>query len=1081
MRLTPRRWTTRWIVLAATCIVALGAGATVIAVRLSGSSESSPGGSRTTAADSDPTAVCGFGGSLVDRIVATRPKDEQPADLSRWKVDGDGDLGGIAAYDDGVIVKRATSDGRTRFLRFSATGAARSETVVDTEVGERWTVTDDGGIFYVDAAKSSTRRVVRLGADGSRQDAFDVPRSAETSDQTTDLGTMVWVRDYRGSGALLISEGSRTVQVLSASGQSLGMLANGTDDVVARVTGSAVAGYRSTSSRVTELDVVDVGTGAESLHTVYSALSADASTNEGATPGTPVPQELRGVVPGPGGDGFLLASRNGIQWVDGLGVQKGMWLAGQNGLSNAGPAGLVERGGRYWVLGAKDDKGSDSVSVLSTAQMRERIEEPVLDTASTELATAQLGVGIGAVTRAPFNHFPAPTSPQVLLRAEKGWGEIQGATRPALAVRYSIRGDPTLADPVVQATRTAEIPWGGGETPLELPATRPGPYEVDLRLVDAGSGTVLSGQCLRYSVGSASAPLDLASVAPGDDWGGASPLRGVQLAAELGVRSHRVQLDFGALVPDPTSAPSVDAVRWDRLPAATDGSDPWAALREAGDWAVANDVRLIIQVGSGGDAERSAISAGTWAGWAKVIVGAFAQNAPGITTWEAFNEPNNAGLSPAEYWTAVEIPFADAAHAARADSFVIAGNTLGFAADWWKAAAAAGVCSRVDAIGVHPYTGWNRSWEEEGSERSGKGWGEVSAALGAACSDLPRWDTESGWTADGSVAYWAQGSNVTRKLLWYQRERIAGWTYFFSEGGFGENGLSWSLVQYRAYVKPGGLAFPVATELLGGRGRAETVDSGIPFTHVMRVPGRDALMAAWTDEARLGARLSTSSASVSVTDAYGTTSAVPVKDGSADVTLTASPQFFRAKAGSNLRLTSSTPFGRDLLRGRKVSASSTYKDSDPQTITSGTADPFRPWRSGRGSSGIDPRPSVTIPLATTTTIDRIAVATTNIACCEAGLRSYTVSIQKPDGSWTVVARPTRQFWERTVVFRFDPAEAKAVRVRAQWTTIRGVRMLDMNYTGFAGGLPPPFMGLQTETDYVMSLYAVSAWAPATSR
>jgi hypothetical protein len=91
-----------------------------------------------------------------------------------------------------------------------------------------------------------------------------------------------------------------------------------------------------------------------------------------------------------------------------------------------------------------------------------------------------------------------------------------------------------------------------------------------------------------------------------------------------------------------------------------------------------------------------------------------------------------------------------------------------------------------------------------------------------------------------------------------------------------------------------------------------------------------------------------------------------------------------------------------------------------------------------------------------------------------------VSIQRPDGSWQAVAHPKDQFWYRTVEFRFDPVQAKAVRVSSQWTTIRGTRMLDMNYTGFSGGLPPPFMGLQTQTNYVMSVSAVSAWAATTT-
>jgi hypothetical protein len=741
---------------------------------------------------------------------------------------------------------------------------------------------------------------------------------------------------------------------------------------------------------------------------------------------------------------------------------------------------VVERDGHYWIAVNIDE--TESIAVLTADEMRSRIESPTLLTSEVGGDLAQLGIGIGAVTDEPFNHFDTGQVPEVFLRTEEHWGDDATSSRASLAVRYTVSGDPTLADPVLQEQKTVDIPWGGGQTALEMPSTRPGAYEVSLDVIDLSSDEVLSGSCLRYSVGAVDADLDLADLAPGDDWGGPGPLRGVELAASLGIGSHRVQLDFGGLVPDPTATPEATELDLSYVPGAQlsddPDADPFQNLREASEYASAHGVRLIIQLANGSDADKSAIESGTWAGWAQVIVGEFAREVPQITTWSAYNEPNNVYDSAEWYWNTVEIPFADAAHAARAETYVIGGNTLGLATDWWQQATASDVCAHIDAIGVHPYTGWNRSWEEEGFSTAGQGFDAVRTAAGGGCADLTLWDTESGWTADGATAYWSQGSNVARKLLWYKNEEIAGWTYFFSEGGWGENGLSWSLIQYRSYVKPGGLAYAAVSRLLAGRGTPQEVDTGIPFTHAMTVPGDDTLLVAWTDEARIEATLNTDASLVSVTDQYGATSDVPLSAANATVTLTASPQFFRAPAGSTLTMSAPEEFGTDLLLNRPVTASSTFSESDAQVITSGTADPYRPWRSGTVNGELDDSPTVTVGLEQPTLIDRIAVATGNIACCEAGLRHYTVSVQTADGEWHVVAEPTDQFWERTVVFKFDPVDAVAVRVQVPWTTIRDTKMLDVNYTGFAGGLPPPFIGVQTASDYVVSISAISAYAPA---
>src|SRR5699024_10775732 len=144
---------------------------------------------------------------------------------------------------------------------------------------------------------------------------------------------------------------------------------------------------------------------------------------------------------------------------------------------------------------------------------------------------------------------------------------------------YAITGDPTLATPAIQEQRQAEIPIGGGRTALELPESQPGVYEVSLWLTGPDDEEPLSGACLRYSISPESTTLDLHTFSDGADWGGPAPLRGVVIAGLLGIGSHRLQLDFGALVPEPTAEPSVSDLNWQSLPGAKEG-DTAAAFSE---------------------------------------------------------------------------------------------------------------------------------------------------------------------------------------------------------------------------------------------------------------------------------------------------------------------------------------------------------------------------------------------------------------------------------------------------------------------------------------------------------------------
>lgn len=1035
----------------------------------------------------DWTPTCGFPGSTVSAITADGPTSDSPT-LPTWDP---GELSGsVSLHAAGEVlgIQTETDDGATRVRWFDATGRALNSATFDFERDTSQpdhnngpiAVTEDA-VFAVDSY-GGRRDLVRFDGSGAVVWSVRVPDSPETTGHPLDL-TGVWVvSDGETGPVLLVGEGTHTVHRFTEDGE-YEWREQGLADEIVDADGSVVFGVSrlpdGATGSITGTDFADD----RQVMQLATVSAPDDLGSERSEPSTPAIKRLRQVVVGPDGEGYLVLDEHGISWIDRIGVRKGIFLDGTWNLGLI-DGQLVRTGGSYVILADVD--GSQRVVTMTDDQMRAAVLSPKDLNAGVEDALATMAVGLGAVTHQELNHFDAGTSPRVELRAEQGWGVVGDSEAEDLEVRYSVAGDPRLADPVVGTERAVDVPTGGGEVALELPETPPGPYLVSLALVDTASDEVLSGQCLHFSVGSADTPLGATSLADGADWGGPAPLRGAQLADRLGVGSYRIQLDFGSLVPDPSLEPSADAIDWESLPGAEDSADgdppdaahAFAQIRAADAYSARNGVVLVVQVG-GGDAARAAVDSGTWGGWVSLIVAEFARQAPAITHWSPWNEPNNDDFpTVSDYITSVEVPFAAAVHAVAPDASVLGGNTLGLAVDWWSEAAAAGVCEGIDAVAVHPYTGWNRSWEEEGFNLPGQGIDAVRDALdGTACADLPIWDTESGWTADGALAYWAQGSNVARKLVWYLDDGVTGWTYFYSEGGWGENDLSWSLIQVDDYVKPGGLAFQAVSRLLDGAASVEEVSTGVPNTYAIRVGGERELLAVWSDDMRVDVHIVAPGVDqLEVVDQYGASRTVTVTGGEATLLLSGAPQFIVVPDGVHLAIAPSAPFGADVLAGAQVVASSTHDGSDPQVITSGSVNPDRPWRSGRLADGsIDPDPAVEVSLNTPTTIDRIAVASGSAVCCETSLRTYTVSVRLADGSWQIVAEPAGQFVDRVQLLAFDPLEVTAVRVEVPWTQVRGVRVLDVNYTGFAGGLPPPFMGLQTETDYVAAISSIAAW------
>ncbi|MGN7704264.1 hypothetical protein [Cellulosimicrobium sp. 22601] len=1028
----------------------------------------------------------------------------------------------VVTLDDGELVTFRVLDGAAYVLEWDreatytvtrydlATGDAEATTPVELDWDgasetfrtDSFEVDADGSVYLLDTLMHR-RDLLKVAPDGTTTWSTTIPEGEHTAGDLLDLyGTVRW------------TDGGRTVVGVQEAGEVLHEV-SGDGDLLAEIPfEGAVLAQLPDGAALVQTDVRDDERRTLDLRAVGpegddGSLHLGASWERGRPFGVPrVPwlDDTTGATTGPSsgpeGDGLVVADENlGFRWWGSDGVFRGVWPDTHKDLEQ--PFALWEstpvlRDGTagdapYYVLTHGDD-GGFALTEISADRMAYQLGAPVKYNAANEELFGGLGLGAGLLVDVPYGVFPDGTAPRVVAAFDDAWAASAGTYR----LRYQVRGDPRVWDPVVGEETVVDLPAEGGELALDLPPTRPGVYEVDAALVDAASGEAVSGTCLRYTVAAAGSGLDPAALADGADWGGAGPLRGVQLADQLGVGSHRTQLDFGAIVPDPTAEPDAAALVWDSLPNAAfepdeeEGEepadvDPFTELAAAAELAEETGVILTLQLGSGGEAEQAAVEAGTWEGWTREIVAAVHEHAPQIRYWQPWNEPNNTGYEDAAaYEEEVGAPFAAGARDASADVVVVGGNTLGIEPAWWADLVAAGGCDSLDVVGIHPYTGFNRSWEEEGFSADGAELDRLREAIGP-CGDVPLWDTESGWWSDGVANFWAGGSDVVRKLLWYGVEGVDEWTYFFSEGGFGEAGNSWSLLQYGQYVKPAGAAFAASAAFLDGFGRPEAVETGTPGVHAVRAPGAGEvagaeLLALWSEDLSTTVRLSAPGGAVTVTarDGYGAQRGLEVPPGGVEVPVNGAPVLLVAPAGTALEVAPVEAFGDDVLEGRPVTATSTHEDaSDPDVVTSGTFAVREPWRSGRLADGsVDEAPGVEVTTDGPRTIDRVAVATAGIRCCTSGLRDYTVSVRTPDGGWQDVARQTDQFLDRVALFSFEPVEVTAVRVTLPMTTERDVPVLAANYTGIVGGLHPDFVPLATESEWIAAISAVQAWEPA---
>jgi hypothetical protein len=641
----------------------------------------------------------------------------------------------------------------------------------------------------------------------------------------------------------------------------------------------------------------------------------------------------------------------------------------------------------------------------------------------------RLGFGAGLSTGSAGNYFPAGTVPRVDATFTSDW-----ASRSGLSLQYAAQNLSDLAAGGRPTFRSVSLTAGvvGSNAALVLPAAVPGAYQVDVRIVDS-AGVQVSGTCLNYTVGAPGQNLDLPSLPDTAGYGGAGPLRDVVLAEQLGTNMTRVQIDWNMIMPDATKPLDFSALDAQLLPAAAE--------------AKRHGVTLDVQVGQGGK-ERALVDNGQWGARVRELANHYLGV---ITTWEAWNEPNNTYGPAASYVTNVLTPFYRSIKAAEPSSTVIGGTVVGFDINYWIALLDSGGGAFMDVAAIHPYTGHNRSWEEQDAVPWLKFLRQVFTDRGH--GTMPFWDTESAWWSNGDSNLVDTANDVARKIVLMRSLGIEKWAPFIPESSWGDQ--KWGLIFSHGPVKPAALTLMTTLSQIKGRPFLQMVNTGLPHTYLAQfgpsLGSVQPLSVAWSDDTPLDVTMS--GIGRTAVGAYG-----QQLDLGGKVTLSGAPIFvtgplIAGQLGTAAALTPLEGFGPNLAlseAGATATATSTLANTsvggalDGQSTTNNNDQlQGRPaWVSAPG----DDYPALTVTLPAPATIDRVLVSTTSNGSIQTGLRDYSVQVDDGSGQWRTVGAVTGQLFNRGRLVQFPALIAARVRVQVTAvnfsTNANGARPVD---------------------------------------
>jgi hypothetical protein len=720
-----------------------------------------------------------------------------------------------------------------------------------------------------------------------------------------------------------------------------------------------------------------------------------------------------------------------------------------NNLTMGGDSFFLVGSTFYYQGGPPFNDGADNISSVSLSDLTDYLNVP-------QEPDDSLGWGAGLSTPESGNYFPPGTTPSVNANFNAWWAEDASH----LELSYSVENDASLNAETVPSPTTIDLPTSTSalaSIPLTLPAgdTASGPYLVQAELYDTSASppTLLGTTCLPYTVGAAGDNLNLSSLPAGAGAGGPSDPRGVALNSQLGLTGLRaLSFSWSNFLPNcNASAPT----------AATCGSAAMTFTNapqtyfQAAALALADHVSYWIQI-SGGDATSNAlVSNGWWGQDIQALVNYYAHPPSGcsgcapVTIWEPWNESNNTGWSnAANYVSEVLEPFYKAVKAVEpgSTSTVIGGTTLEPAVSWWQQLITAGGLSYMDVAAVHPYTGDNESFAENNMPA------QISQ-LEAILLGKPLWFTEVGWWSDGDYNYLSQANSVAQAMVWMKALDIPVWNYYFDEGTWGNDGVTFSLIQTDDngddYVKPSALATMTASAEMAGRPYQSMPSTGIPQTYQAdfgpESGGSTQLAVVWSDGLDVTGAVTVTAPGggqipVTVLDQYGNATTTDVTSGQAySLPLSEQLSYVEVPVGDTLSIGPTETYGTDLA---------TTADGATATASSGTAVNAMGPASGVGwtSASGDSTPSLTINLAGTPTINRVVVDTQSMGSTAPGLRDYTVSADEPGTGWTTVATETGEYRDHEEQLTFSPVQASAIRLQ----------ITEVNFGGYYGGGIPPW-------------------------
>ena len=399
-------------------------------------------------------------------------------------------------------------------------------------------------------------------------------------------------------------------------------------------------------------------------------------------------------------------------------------------------------------------------------------------------------------------------------------------------------------------------------------------------------------------------------------------------------------------------------------------------------------------------------------------------------------------------------------------SIVLGGSSLEPVPWWWQQLIGAGGLAWMDVAAIHPYTGSNDSYEEDGMPAQVR---QLQALLGG----KPLWFTEVGFWSDGDYNYLGQANDMARSLIWQKVLGVPVENYFYDEGAWGNDGISFSLIQTcnsDDYVKPAALATMTTTGALAGRPYVSMPSTGTPHAYQADfgpTPGGTTdLAAVWSDGLPVTSTVTLTSPTgstdpITVTSQYGATTTVQATSGTTySLPLTDEVSYLTYPVGDTLSVGPTETYGTDVASSAAGASASASSGSASSAINGNPAGNGLGWSSASGDS----TPSLTDTFAHPTTVDRIIVDTQSNGSTATSVRAYTLSVDEVGTGWTTVATETSQYRYHSLQFAFTPVAATGIRINVSEVDFGGY---------YGGGIPPWWSPTQVAPAFLHTIEAYS--------